>query len=333
MTSMSGDAFDGYCAICFSPLVAATPQGDARLISCPQCGSYEITRTAEHQARRCLDQEVCPHGAGEGCLGPAIAGLRGRRRANASAWLRANPGMKLTTKDLVALSAIRAPSVIERARQLLLALASASAFLGDEVFIEYKAWVAATWSLNEQEVGRLLEYLASQSWIDRSEVLGPQDHVTLTMQGWMQVETLRRSNVESAQGFVAMWFRPSLQRLYTEAIGPAVRDAGYRPHRVDSREFAGRIDDEIIGQIRRSRFLVADFTGHRGGVYWEAGFAFGLGLPVFFTCCRRDLRYLHFDVRQYNTIDWTNRADLRARLRSRIVATLGPGTFEGQDTD
>jgi hypothetical protein len=330
---VSEDPFDRYCAICFSALEAATQLGDVRLISCPQCGSYEITRTAEHQARRCLDQEACPHDASEGCLGPAMAGLRGRKRANASAWLRANPGARLTTKDLVALSAIRAPSVIERARQLLMALAGASGFLGDQVFVEYKMWVAATWSLNEEEVGKLLEYLASQGWIERSEVLGPQDHVTLTMPGWMHVESVTRSNVESEQGFVAMWFRPTLQRLYTEAISPAVREAGYRPHRVDSREFAGRIDDEIIGQIRRSRFLVADFTGHRGGVYWEAGFAFGLGLPVFFTCCRRDLRHLHFDVRQYNTIDWTSRADLRRRLRARIVATLGQGPRVSEEVD
>lgn len=38
-----------------------------------------------------------------------------------------------------------------------------------------------------------------------------------------------------------------------------------------------RIDDEIIGRIRASRFIVADFTGHRPGVYFEAGMMLGLG--------------------------------------------------------
>ncbi len=32
------------------------------------------------------------------------------------------------------------------------------------------------------------------------------------------------------------------------------------------------------------RFMIADFTGHRGGVYFEAGFAHGLGIPVIWTC-------------------------------------------------
>ena len=36
-------------------------------------------------------------------------------------------------------------------------------------------------------------------------------------------------------------------------------------------EHINRIGDEIISQIRRSKFLIADFTGHRGGVYFEAG--------------------------------------------------------------
>ena len=40
-------------------------------------------------------------------------------------------------------------------------------------------------------------------------------------------------------------------------------------------------------QIRKSKFLIADFTGQRGGVYYEAGFAYGLGLPVIWTC-RKD---------------------------------------------
>jgi nucleoside 2-deoxyribosyltransferase len=62
-------------------------------------------------------------------------------------------------------------------------------------------------------------------------------------------------------------------------------------------EHINKIGDEIISQIRRSKFLIADFTGHRGGVYFEAGLAMGLGLPVFWTCRRDDLDKLHFDIR------------------------------------
>jgi hypothetical protein len=68
------------------------------------------------------------------------------------------------------------------------------------------------------------------------------------------------------------------------AIEAAVTRAGYRPMRIDGHEYIGGIMDEIIARIRESRFVVADLTHNRGGVYYEAGFAFGLGIPVIPTC-------------------------------------------------
>ena len=77
--------------------------------------------------------------------------------------------------------------------------------------------------------------------------------------------------------------------------------------------------------IRSARFVVADYTGARGGVYYEAGFAHGLGLPVVFMA--KEGTTIHFDTRQYNTIFWKaeDLADARERLKNRILATLGRG--------
>lgn len=75
-------------------------------------------------------------------------------------------------------------------------------------------------------------------------------------------------------------------------------------------------------QIRRSKFLVADFTVQRGGVYFEAGFAYGLGIPVIWSCKKTDLVNLHFDIRQYNFIDWKTPEELCERLCTRILATI-----------
>ena len=68
--------------------------------------------------------------------------------------------------------------------------------------------------------------------------------------------------------------------------------------------------------------LVADFTGQRAGVYFEAGFALGLGLPVIWTCNEEDKDALHFDTRQFNHILWTCEADLFQKLKRRIEATI-----------
>jgi hypothetical protein len=83
-----------------------------------------------------------------------------------------------------------------------------------------------------------------------------------------------------------------------------------------------------MASISGSRFVVADFTGSRGGVYYEAGFADGLDLPVIFMCREGD--ELHFDIRQYNCIFWKTDglADARERLKNRILATLGQGPLK-----
>ncbi|MBZ0167218.1 MAG: nucleoside 2-deoxyribosyltransferase, partial [Candidatus Omnitrophica bacterium] len=58
------------------------------------------------------------------------------------------------------------------------------------------------------------------------------------------------------------------------------------------------------------------------GVYFEAGFAYGLGIPVIW-CCREDnIKKLHFDTRQYNHLLWSNAKELKNKLISRIKATI-----------
>ena len=122
-----------------------------------------------------------------------------------------------------------------------------------------------------------------------------------------------------------MWFDDDLDEIYQDGFEFAVFRAGYDPVRMDRVEHINRIDDEIIRQINASRFLVADFTGHRGGVYFEAGYALGREIPVFWTCRKSDIGDLHFDIRQFNCIDWESTDELAGRLATRLEAVLGPG--------
>ena len=148
---------------------------------------------------------------------------------------------------------------------------------------------------------------------------------TLTMKGWERIDKLHESGPNSAFVFVAMSFAPEMSELYDEAIVPAVRLAGYEQIRVDRKEHANSIDDEIIGGIRKSRFMIADFTGQKAGVYFEAGMMHGLGRTVIWMCDDRELAKVHFDLRQRNFINWSSTEDARQRLYNRIVAIEGEG--------
>ena len=137
------------------------------------------------------------------------------------------------------------------------------------------------------------------------------------------------ANADASQVFVAMWLDDSVERAYDEGIAPAIRDCGFEPKRIDRDPRVDKIDDSIIAEITRSRFLVADFThgneGARGGVYYEAGFAHGLEIPVIFTCRADAIDKIHFDTRQYSHIAWDSTSELRNSLRDRILARIGEG--------
>jgi nucleoside 2-deoxyribosyltransferase len=68
--------------------------------------------------------------------------------------------------------------------------------------------------------------------------------------------------------------------------------------------------------------MIADFTLHRKGVYFEAGFAMARGIPVIFSCRSDELEQTHFDTRQYNHIVWETAKELNAKLSDRIRATV-----------
>jgi len=176
-----------------------------------------------------------------------------------------------------------------------------------------------------------LKHLVSEGWISKPTGLGalvstlsPEENAdreaSITHAGWAK---LGATGSGSRSAFVAMSFDNSLDSAFSDGIEPAIRQAGYEPLRVDKVHHNEKICDRIVVEIRRSRFLVADVTMQRQGVYFEAGFAMALGLPVIWCCRTDDFNNVHFDTRQYNHIVWEQPAELRQQLADRIRATIG----------
>ena len=227
-------------------------------------------------------------------------------------------------------------SVSERAKRLLRFLADRTGRVGDSVAVPslWYATLACSESTGVQEVLFLLDYLNRRGWLC---VNSSGDYtivdVAVTVEGYSRIEEIA-TNPDSAQAFVAMWFDNEMQDAYDKGIEPAVKDAGFRPMRIDRKQDVIKIDDEILSEIRRSRFLIADMThgegGARGGVYFEAGFALGLGIPVLFACRSDKVDELHFDTRQYFHIVWNKPEELRDNLTNRIGAMIGDGPHRGK---
>jgi nucleoside 2-deoxyribosyltransferase len=273
---------------------------------CPRCGEFKLTGTAisvnEYQK---LDDEG---------------------RAMLSGWIRNQNTLgsipQITSDNIKPILATHVPPLVERSQLLLLEAEKGLRRLGEEFNINESRFLAATYSSNSNDVNYLFKMLSSQGLADYSALGGI---CTILPDGYIRLDELRSKISASDNGFVAMSFLPELNEVYADGLQLGILDAGYESVRMDRIEHINRIDDEIIRQINTSKFLVADFTGHRGGVYFEAGYALGIGLPVFWTCRRSDMSELHFDIRQFNCIDWESPKDLAKRLQVRLEAVLGKG--------
>ncbi len=215
------------------------------------------------------------------------------------------------------------PPIREKLHALLQYIANLSRYPGDWLTFDAAHDYSVLGSRNEAEAGFFRQALEAQKLL-ASQRLAGGNGIRVTTEGLQELERLAQSGSESSNAFIAMWFDPSRRRA-DGAIQEAIREAGYLPVRLDQVEHLNRIDDEMVARIRSSKFMVADFSGHRHNVYFEAGFMLGLGRPVISLCEKTDIENLHFDTRQYAMIDYTDEEELKKRLKVRILANLGAG--------
>ena len=178
--------------------------------------------------------------------------------------------------------------------------------------------------LCEQTEGQqMIQQLMDLGYVANTVTGSGHSGFMITAKGWQRVSELRQPGRDSKQAFVAMSFAPEYAQFFDSGIKPAIEaDQKMKAYRIDRADHNNRIDDQIIAEIRRSRYLVSDFTAHRQGVYFEAGFALGLGLPVIWCVHRDHLKDAHFDTRQYNHITYATAEELREKLLNRIRATI-----------
>ena len=266
---------------------------------------------------------------------PYIPGLSDKEKAKLTTWLidQRMQGIEIpevTAAVVQRVKTMHSLPVYERADRLLRFIASEAKTVAATVAIQEESSSAYAWSesIDWDEVVYFLDYIYQMGWIQGQRSGEGWFYGGPTVVGHSRIAN-QQASVDSSQAFIAMWFDDSMTAC-RDGIELGIGDAGYKPFRIDQKEHINKIDDEIIAEIRRSRFLVADFThgedGARGGVYYEAGFAHGLGIPVIFTCRQDAVCTLHFDTNHYNHIVWANPEELREKLKNRILAVIGEGS-------
>lgn len=149
-------------------------------------------------------------------------------------------------------------------------------------------------------------------------------YVNSTYSGLNYLISLEDQGHLSKNCFVAMSFADGRQ-AYRTSIETAIRSANYEPVLINTQHMDSdkTINDRIIAEIRACKFCVADFTDQRNGVYFEAGFALGLGKPVIYVCEKSDFEAnSHFDLKPFQHILYSSADDLGKQLKAKIDAWI-----------
>jgi hypothetical protein len=215
-------------------------------------------------------------------------------------------------------------SVTDKIALMVRWFAERSTHVGHEIPTNRDVDYPAAYCRNPEEWQALLGSIVGEMGFLNARA-NAQTTVAVLLKGWEWLAD--KPKASGAKVFVAMSFDPALNDVKS-AIEIGIRTAGYDPLRVDEDPFVGGIPERIAGHIRESKFIVADLTGNRGGVYYEAGFAAGLSIPVLHTCVEGE--QLHFDVQHLNFLRW-QKAELgrfSERLRERVLALYGRGPID-----
>lgn len=286
--------------------------GERSTLECARCGKFTITRTAVAMAKsRQLEPKLS-------------AWIKERSETGAEV-----PEINSKILEEVA-SALPSYRVAEKQLLLLRALERRTKFPGQAIDVHPDFDYPLAWASGKDEFIYLLRSLIDRSLVRHTDGAADLGNsfvfgVEITSVGWDFLDQHSRPSVISDQAFVAMSFAPELKPVWENAISPALIRAKFRPYRVDAEPHIDRIDTKIITEIKNSRFLVADVTQQRPGVYFEAGYALGLGIPVFWCVREDDLKNVHFDTRQYNHIVWKDENHLAEQLYFYVSAVIGKG--------
>jgi nucleoside 2-deoxyribosyltransferase len=105
-----------------------------------------------------------------------------------------------------------------------------------------------------------------------------------------------------------------------EAIKRACTKVGLQAHRVDEVEHSGAISAKILDEIKSQRFLISDLTHQRPNVYYEIGYAHGLGKEVILAAQKGT--EVHFDIAHLNVIVYNTLKELEDRIVKRLLAKM-----------
>lgn len=302
------------CPLCQLSQIEVYPisSNDMYRIICKRCGEFKISEECLDQKEEHLKE-----------IGYVLSGLNREIRRDKGKCLEF-----LTSNIEKYTSEYPVPdlnNVEQKASKLLKYIKNRTSYFGQNVGIRMNTDIPVAYARNGQELFALIDLLVQKKLVKSfdANIEGEQaKSVYLQADGW-NLANESSKNRQSDKGFIAVWFDDSMKESI-EVMEDVVRDIGYEPICIKDKFFSETIMDKALGEIRESRFVIVDLTGARESVYFEAGFAFGLGIDSIYVYkdCDGESPPLDFYVKHYQCYKYKDSTDLKNILKNAINARV-----------
>lgn len=330
---------DGKCVFCEEP-IKSIKQSDGFMFNCPVCGKYILSEDANLQVKKYSLQQLTH--CGSHCI------TTYKNEGFQTFWLTKDEydyAIEHKTKCIngfkwVNFDELCKQPVDHSAKIDWLLLAWATRLIHTSPYGEFNPTKIDRIYCNigtKDELWQLLQFAHGERFITVNHDMSGASmiiekvyrvNIRLTTLGWKHIAALNTAT-GSREVFIAMKFKWNEKEPAEIAIKQACERCGYKAYLVSDHDHNDQITDRIIAGIKKSRFVVADFTFNNRGVYYEAGYARGLGIPVIHTIKKGHIKddtdeqkRLHFDIQQINYLEWETPSDLLSKLIDKIQATI-----------
>lgn len=312
-----------HCPICKFQGIKQFPRGgtDMYFMQCGRCGEYEVSweflRGFEDIKRKL------------GEIGYILSGLA--RELYETDGQRPAFTIKNLETDLKHFLIPDIKNIEEKIQKFLQRVREKTEYFGEEVKLgNIETVIPLAYAKNSDELVALFTLMTEKKLAKIGVLTNENDDgkrtvkMTLLANAWDITNTLGDKNKESDRGFVAVWFNDSMNENI-DAAEEAISESGFHPICIRDEHFSERIMDKALGEIRRSRFVIVDLTGNRGSVFFEAGFAHGLGIETIYVYCDENNgkpTTLEFYVKHYQCYKYKTPAELKEVLKAAIAARI-----------
>ena len=293
---------------------------DVYFISCERCGEFKIT------ADSLREQDMSERISNVGYILSGLARELYETRGTTPIFTTKNFEEYAKNYPVPDINSIE-----EKIKKLLQRLRKKTEYFGQEIDLgDIETVVPLAYAKNSSELMALFALMTEKKLATIGVTTNSQDDglrrvkITLSANAWDITNTSRKENTESDRGFIATWFDDSMNASIDE-IEKAITDCGFKAICLRHEHFSERIMDKALGEIRQSRFIVADLTGKKESVFFEAGFAHGLGIEIIYIYREHDgeaKSQLEFYMRHYQCYGYRNPSELKEILKNAISARI-----------